>query len=68
MPVNSDYNSYNTGTLRIGGLVSGLDVDSIIKDLIRIEQMKVDRIKQERQLVEWRKEAYREITNFLRAF
>jgi flagellar hook-associated protein 2 len=30
--------------------------------------MKVDRIKQERQLVEWRKEAYREVTNLLRAF
>jgi flagellar hook-associated protein 2 len=35
---------------------------------MRIEQTKVDRLKQERQLVEWRKEAYREITNLLRAF
>ncbi|MFO7296457.1 MAG: flagellar filament capping protein FliD, partial [Clostridia bacterium] len=68
MPVDSTYSTYSTGTLRIGGLATGLDVDSIIQDLMRIEQMKVDRIKQERQLVEWRKEAYREITNLLRAF
>ncbi|MBM7582631.1 flagellar hook-associated protein 2 [Caldicoprobacter guelmensis] len=68
MPVNSTYNTYSTGMFRIGGLASGLDVDSIIQDLMRIEQMKVDRLKQERQLVEWRKEAYREITNLLRSF
>ncbi|MCM8900488.1 flagellar filament capping protein FliD [Caldicoprobacter algeriensis] len=68
MPVDSTYSTYSTGMLRIGGLATGLDVDSIIQDLMRIEQMKVDRIKQERQLVEWRKEAYREITNLLRAF
>ncbi|SFQ20995.1 flagellar filament capping protein FliD [Caldicoprobacter faecalis] len=68
MPVDSTYSTYSPGMLRIGGLASGLDVDSIIQDLMRIEQMKVDRLKQERQLVEWRKEAYREITNLLRAF
>lgn len=69
MPVNSTSNTYSsTRTLRIGGLATGLDVDSIIQDLMRIEQAKVDRLKQERQLVEWRKEAYREITNLLRAF
>jgi flagellar hook-associated protein 2 len=68
MPVNSTYGTYSSGMLRIGGLATGLDVDSIIQDLMRIEQMKVDRLKQERQLVEWRKEAYREITNLLRAF
>jgi len=69
VPVNSTSNTYSsTRTLRIGGLATGLDVDSIIQDLMRIEQTKVDRLKQERQLVEWRKEAYREITNLLRAF
>jgi len=68
MPINSSYGSYTTGRLRIGGLATGLDVDSIIRDLMKVEQTKVDRIKQERQLVEWRKEAYREVTNLLRAF
>ncbi len=68
MAIDSNYDTYTSGRFRIGGLVSGIDVDSIIQDLMRIEQMKVDRLKQDRQLVEWRKEAYREITNLLRAF
>ena len=68
MAVNSTYSTYSTGTLRIGGLARGLDVDSIIEQLMQVEQIKVDRLKQERQLIEWRKEAYREITNLLRAF
>ena len=68
MAVNSTYSTYSTGTLRIGGLARGLDVDSIIEQLTQVEQIKVDRLKQERQLIEWRKEAYREITNLLRAF
>jgi len=70
MAVNSTSSTYgySTGTLRIGGLASGIDVDSIIEQLMQVEQTKVDRLKQERQLVEWRKEAYREITNLLRAF
>lgn len=70
MAVNSTSSTYgySTGMLRIGGLASGIDVDSIIEQLMQVEQTKVDRLKQERQLVEWRKEAYREITNLLRAF
>ena len=68
VPIDSIYNTYSSSKLRIGGLASGLDVDSIIQDLIRAEQMKVDRIKQERQLTEWRRDAYRDITNSLRAF
>jgi hypothetical protein len=45
VPIDSIYNTYSSSKLRIGGLASGLDVDSIIQDLIRAEQMKVDRIK-----------------------
>ncbi len=66
MPIDSMYTT-NT-TLRIGGLASGLDVDSIVKDLMEIEQLKVDRIKQQQQLIEWRKEDYREISGLLRTF
>lgn len=56
------------GTLRIGGLASGLDTTSIVNDLMRVEEMKVDRFRQQRQTVEWRKEGYREITGLLRSF
>lgn len=56
------------GDLRISGLATGLDTDSIIKDLMKVEQMKVDTVKRDRQVVEWKQEAYRDITNDLRAF
>jgi flagellar hook-associated protein 2 len=47
--------------LRIGGLASGLDVDSIVKDLMKVERMPVDRLKQQKQLLEWKREDLRAI-------
>jgi flagellar hook-associated protein 2 len=58
---------YNT-TLRLTGLSSGIDTETIIKQLMQVEQMKVDKVKQEKQLLEWKKEDYRSITNLLRSF
>ena len=59
---------YSTNRIRFGGLASGLDTDSIVRDLMRIEQMKVDKLKQEKQVLEWQKEDYRNTTNLLRGF
>ncbi|MBC7105708.1 MAG: flagellar hook protein, partial [Firmicutes bacterium] len=47
--------------LRVGGLASGLDVDAIVKDLMKVERMPVDRLKQQRQLLEWRREDLRAV-------
>lgn len=65
MAMNSIYSS---NRIRFGGLATGLDIDSIVNDLMRIEQMKVDKLKQEKQILEWQKEGYRNITNLLRGF
>ncbi len=54
--------------LRLSGLMSGLDVDQIVKDLMRVERMKVDKFYQQRQVLEWQKEQYREIINKVRVF
>lgn len=59
---------YPINTIRFSGLASGIDTESMIQDMMRIEHLKVDRVKQDRQLVEWRRDAYRDITNKLRAF
>ncbi len=56
------------GDLRISGLATGIDTESIVTDLMKVEQMKVDSVKQDRQIVEWKQEAYRDITNDLRVF
>jgi flagellar hook-associated protein 2 len=36
--------------------------------MMRVEQMKVDKVKQDRQLLEWKRDNYREMTSLLKAF
>lgn len=56
----------NISSTRITGLASGLDTEQIIKDLMRIERAPLDRILQKKQLAEWKRDDYRDITNLLR--
>ncbi|GAB6158036.1 flagellar hook-associated protein 2 [Desulfotomaculum varum] len=53
--------------LRIGGLATGLDIDQMVSDLMKVQRMKVDKIKQKKQIAEWQREDYRDINNSLRA-
>lgn len=57
-----------SNSLRITGLASGLDVDSIVKQLMRAENMKVDKVKQQRQLVQWKQDIYRDLMGDLNSF
>lgn len=66
MAINSMYTANQR--IRISGLASGLDTESIIRDLMQIEQLKVDKLKQQKQIIEWRRDDYREITNLIRGF
>lgn len=54
--------------LRITGLATGLDVDSIIKNSMRGYNIRLDKLKQDRQIVSWRQEAYRSILNDISSF
>lgn len=54
--------------LRFGGLATGLDTDSIVKQLMNAEKMPLDKLKQNKQLLEWKRDNYREITNLIRVF
>lgn len=47
--------------LRIGGLASGMDIDQIVSDLMKVERTKVDKLEQDKQLLEWKQELYQEI-------
>lgn len=49
-------------TLRITGLSSGLDIDDMVSKIIKSEKMRIDPVKQQKQLIEWQKEAYRNIS------
>ncbi len=59
-------NTYNSVT-RMTGL-SGLDVDSLVFQLMQVEKLKVNSVSQSRQLLLWRQEQYREITSALQSF
>jgi flagellar hook-associated protein 2 len=61
-------NSYSSITNRVTGLVSGLDVDSIVKSLMEAAAVPLTTLKQKQQLAEWKQDAYREVSNQLRAF
>lgn len=53
--------------LRLTGLGgSGLDTDTIVKQLMTAEKIPLNKLYQKKQLAEWKRDAYREITNKLR--
>ncbi|NMA65587.1 MAG: flagellar filament capping protein FliD [Clostridiaceae bacterium] len=54
--------------IRLSGLASGLDTDAIVQNLMRVERLPLDRLYQQKQLAEWRRDDYRSITNMLIGF
>ncbi|EYE88779.1 flagellar hook protein FliD [Fervidicella metallireducens AeB] len=54
--------------LRITGMATGLDVDNMVKQLMQAERVKVDKVKQDRQYLQWKQDAYREILSDLNTF
>lgn len=54
--------------MRISGIMSGFDTDTMIKDLMKAESARVNKVKQNRQYVLWQQEGFREIINKLRTF
>jgi len=54
--------------LRITGMASGLDVDTMVKSLMRAETAKLDKVKQSKQTVQWKQDLFRDIINDLSSF
>lgn len=55
-------------SIRIGGLASGMDIDQIVTDLMRAERVKVDKVLQDKTLVEWTRDAYNDLNKKLAEF
>ncbi|NLL95689.1 MAG: flagellar filament capping protein FliD [Clostridiaceae bacterium] len=53
---------------RLTGLASGLDTDQMVRDLMKVERFPLTKLEQQKQLTQWRQEAYRDFTNALRGF
>jgi flagellar hook-associated protein 2 len=48
---------------RIGGLSTGMDIDSLVGDLMKANRIPVDRLKQKRQVLEWQRDSYRQVNS-----
>jgi len=64
----SSTSSISLSSTRITGMISGLDTDSIIEQLMEAEKIPLNKLYQKKQLAEWKQDAYREISNAVRAF
>lgn len=54
--------------MRIGGIASGMDTQGMLEQLMKAERMPLDRMKQQRQVLQWKQEDYRAINTKLLSF
>ncbi|GIN85270.1 hypothetical protein J6TS2_16560 [Heyndrickxia sporothermodurans] len=54
--------------MRISGFASGLDIDSMVKDLMKVERMPLDKLKQKKQILEWQRDDFRAINTLMLDF
>lgn len=55
-------------TTRITGMATGMDTDSTIKQMMKPYQMRVDKAKQDRQIIKWKQDIFRDILGELNTF
>lgn len=48
---------------RIVGLASGMDIDSMVKQLMNAEKVPLDKLKQKKQVLEWQRDDYRTLNS-----
>ncbi|MEI3607465.1 flagellar hook-associated protein 2 [Pseudogracilibacillus sp. SE30717A] len=51
--------------MRVGGIASGMDIEAMVKKLMEAERMPLDRLKQQQTILEWKRDAFREINSTL---
>ncbi len=49
--------------MRVGGIASGMDIEAMVKKLMEAERMPLDRMKQQQTILEWKRDAFREINS-----
>lgn len=54
--------------LRITGMATGMDTDNMVKQMMQPYQMKLDSLKQTRQITEWKQNIYRDIIGSINTF
>lgn len=52
-------------TIRLSGLVSGMDTESIVKEMMAAKRIPLDKLNQQKQTLQWQRDNYREINSKL---
>lgn len=60
--------SYLQAKNKIGGLVSGIDVNAVMEKLMKAEHAQMEKLQQQKQKYEWKRDAYREVNTKLQTF
>lgn len=50
-------------TLRVNGFASGMDIDSIVKQMMTAKRKPLDKLTQQKQVMEWQRDNYREFNS-----
>lgn len=58
---SSSTSTTGANMMRITGMATGMDTDSMVKAMTAIYQNKIDKAKQDEQMVQWKQDAYRDI-------
>ncbi|MCM1045545.1 MAG: flagellar filament capping protein FliD [Candidatus Gastranaerophilales bacterium] len=54
--------------MRLSGLISGMDTDSVIQQLVQAKSTKVNKAKKEQTKLEWKTDAWKELNKKLKSF
>ncbi|WP_211749587.1 flagellar filament capping protein FliD [Paenibacillus sp. Marseille-Q4541] len=54
--------------MRISGFASGLDIDSMVKQLMTAQKAPLDKLNQQKQLTEWKRNDYRTVSSKIVSF
>lgn len=52
---------------RVNGF-SGMDIDSMVKSMMATKNLRLDRLNQDKQVLQWRRESYRDLSSSLYDF
>lgn len=53
---------------RVLGVVSGFDTETLVNDLMEVENLKLEKLEKEKQYEQWKQEGYQEIVSMLTEF
>ena len=56
-----------SSNLRIGGLATGMDIEQIVSDMMKVQSLRREKLTQDRTILEWKQAAYRSTNSKLKA-